>query len=324
MKDCKELIPDYLRFIKGIIDSEDLSLNISREILQQNRQIKVIKKKVVSKVLDKLSDLKQNNMEQYLKIWKEFGQVLKEGIYQDTQNKDKVLDLALFESTNSPTELTDLDGYISRMKEGQDTIYFMTGKSREAIENSPHLEAFKDKGYEVLILTHPVDEIWVQYTFNHKEKAFKSIGKGTVELGTDEEKKKAKEELQTKEKDYNSLLNLIQGHLDEYIKEVRLSTRLTSSPVCIVGESNDMTPQMEELMRSMGQQMPKTKRILEVNPSHPILVQLKEKFDNDKKNPVLKEYSELLYGQALLAEGSQPPDPGKFSKSIANLMSKAL
>ena len=324
MKDCKELIPDYLRFIKGVIDSEDLSLNISREILQQNRQIKIIKNKIVSKVLEKLSDLKKNNKEQYLIIWKEFGQVIKEGIFNDTQNREKLLELALFPSTNSPDELTGLNDYIERMKDGQDAVYFMTGKSREAIENSPHLETFKDKGYEVLLLTDPVDEIWVQYVFSHKEKPLKSIGKGTVELGTDEEKKKAKENLKNQEKDYKALLKLIQLNLDEYIKEVRLSTRLTSSPVCLVGEAADMTPQMEELMRSMGQSMPKTKRILEVNPSHPILVQLKQKFDNNKKDPVLKDYSELLYGQALLAEGNQPPDPGKFSKSIADLMAKAL
>lgn len=324
MNDCKELIPEYLRFVRGVIDSEDLSLNISREILQQNRQIQVIRQKVVTKILEKLEDLKQNDKDSYLSFWHEFGQIIKEGIFQDMKNRDKLLDLIMAPSTNSPDQLTSLTDYVDRMKDGQDAIYYMTGKSREAIENSPHLEAFKDKGYEVLLLTHPVDEVWVQSVPAYKEKPLKSVGKGTIDLGSEAEQEKARKERKEEEKNYQSLLDFLRAALQDDIKEVRLSSRLTSSPVCLVGEQADMTPQMEEMLRAMGQDIPKTKRILEVNPKHPILTQMQKRFENDKKDPLLGEYAELLYGMALLAEGNQPPDQGKFSKTMADVMARAL
>jgi molecular chaperone HtpG len=324
MNDCKELIPEYMRFMRGVVDSEDLSLNISREILQKNRQIEVIRKHVTGKILDKLQELKEKENEKYLTFWKECGRVFREGLFQDMKNREKIFDICLFSSTNSDDELTDLAGYIERMKDGQENIYYMTGKSRESIENSPHLEAFKEKGYEVLFLTEAVDEIWVQSAFQYKEKTLKSIGKGSVELGSEEEKKKEKEEREEKEKEYKSLLDAIKGKLEDNIKEVRLSSRLRSSPVCLVGDVSDMSPQMEDLMRASGQELPKIKRILELNPTHPILVKLQEIYEKNALDPLLGEYAELLYGQALLAEGNQPADPGKFSKTIAELMIRAL
>ncbi|MDP8219373.1 MAG: molecular chaperone HtpG [Candidatus Theseobacter exili] len=324
MNDCKELIPEYLRFIRGVVDSEDLSLNISREILQQNRQIKMIRNKVVSKVLETLKEMKNKENETYLSFWKEFGRVLKEGLFQDRENREKIMDLVLFDSTNFPDKLTSISEYIDRMKDGQDEIYYMTGRSRESIENSPHLEAFKEKGYEVLLLTEPVDEVWVQSVFEYKEKPFKSIGKGAIDIGTEEDKKKAKKEQKEKEKQYHSLLDVLKNKLNEYVKDVRLSNRLKTSPVCLVGETSDMTPQLVELMRSAGQEVPNVKRILEVNPDHEILVRLQKRFEENKDDPIIAEYAQLLYGQALLAEGSQPPDPGKFSLNIADLMARSL
>ena len=324
MNDCKELIPEYLRFVRGVVDSEDLSLNISREILQKNRQIQIIRQKVVAKVLEEFQNLKDNDSETYLKFWNEFGQVLKEGIFHDTKNRDKLLELLMMPSTQSGDSLTTFKDYVSRMQPGQDTIYYMTGKSQQAIENSPHLEAFKEKGYEVLMLTQPVDELWVQAVFEYESMQLKSIGKGTIDLGSEEEKKEAQEKRKETEKNYRTLIDSLRASLQDHIKEVRLSSRLTSSPVCLVGEQSDMTPQMEEMLRAMGQDIPKTKRILEINPAHPIVTQLQKKVSENKKDPMLNDYAELLYGLALLAEGNQPPDQGKFSKTMADVMARAL
>lgn len=320
MDDCKELLPEYLRFVKGVVDSEDLSLNISREILQQNRQIQRIRKGVVSKLLDSFKKLRDTDKDKYLAFWKEFGQVLKEGLYQDNENRDALLDLMLFASTNDPSELTTLRAYKDRMKDDQDCIYFMTGESRGAIESSPHLEAFRDKGYEVLILTDNVDELWTQSMFEFDGKRFQSVGKGTVELGSEDERKKAEEDLKTKQEEHKSLLDCLKQKLDEHVKEVRLSTRLTSSAACLVGDQFDLSPQLEQLMRAANQDVPKTKRILELNPNHPILEKLETIYKADANDVRLSDYAQLLYGQAALAEGNQPPNPGLFAKLVADLM----
>ncbi|MCC6487273.1 MAG: molecular chaperone HtpG [Candidatus Hydrogenedentes bacterium] len=320
MDDCKELLPEYLRFVKGVVDSEDLSLNISREILQQNRQIQRIRKGVVSKLLDTLKKLRETDKEKYLKFWAEFGPVLKEGLYQDHDNQEALLDLVMFQSTNDPTALTSLREYVDRMREDQDSIYFMTGESRQAVENSPHLEAFKEKGYEVLILTDGVDELWTQSVHEFGGKHFQSAGKGTVDLGSEEERKQAEEERKSKQEEHKSLLECLKQHLDEYVKEVRLSSRLTSSAACLVGDQFDMSPQLEQLMRAANQDMPRSKRILELNPNHPILEKLDSLYAADSGDPKLKDYAQLLYGQAALAEGTPPPNPGQFARLVADLM----
>lgn len=324
MNDCKELIPEYLRFVRGVVDSEDLPLNVSREILQKNRAIEVIRKGIVKKVLETLKTMMKDEPEAYETFWKEFGRVLKEGIFQDHDHKETVLELAQFESTHDPVKRTTLDAYLERMKPEQDTIYYMTGESRRAVENSPHLEAFRDKGYEVLLLTDPVDELWAQSTFEYKEKTFQSVGKGEVELGGEEEKKQREESRKEKEKEYGSLLECLKAKLDEHVKEVRLSTRLTSSPVCLVGEAFDLSPHLEHLLKSAGQDVPQRKRILEVNPAHPILEKMQAVFAADANDARLQEYAELLYGQAILAEGSPLPDPAKFSRQVAELMVQAI
>lgn len=324
MDDCKELLPEYLRFVRGVVDSEDLFLNISRELLQQNRQIMRMSKGIVSKVLNALKDLKDSEEEKYKTFWSEFGRVLKEGLFQDRDNQAALLDLTLFASTQDAAQFTSLKAYLERMKPGQDAIYYMTGESRKQIENSPHLEAFKAKGYEVLLLSEPVDEVWTASVFEFEGKKFQSIGKGAVELGTEDEKKEAEENRKKKQETFNSLLECLKNKLDEHIKEVRLSSRLTSSAACLVSDTHDMSPQLEQMMKAMGQNLPGTKRILEVNPDHPMLAKLQDLFERDATDPALTDYAQLLYGQAVLAEGGELPDPANFSKLIGNLMLKTL
>lgn len=324
MDDCKELMPDYLRFIKGVVDSEDLSLNISREILQQNRQIKAIRGRLVKKTLSALEELMSKSRDQYLSFWAEFGRVMKEGLYEDYDNRETLLNLALFQSTQSDTDLTSLKDYVARMKPEQNKIYVAKGENRKMIENSPHLEAFKDKGYEILLLTDPVDELWTQGVQKYGDYEFQSVDKGTVELGTEEEKQQAEKELEESKKTYGTLLEALKGRLDDYVKEVRLSNRLTSSASCLVGNQGDMTPQMEQLLKAMNQEVPKTKRILELNPKHALVEKLQQKYNSDQNAPELADYAYLLYGQALLAEGSPLPEPAKFSKLLGELMAKSI
>ncbi|MBX3178892.1 MAG: molecular chaperone HtpG [Candidatus Hydrogenedentes bacterium] len=323
MDDCKELLPEYLRFLRGVVDSEDLSLNISREILQQNRQIERMRKGIVSKVLDFLRKQYKDDKDEFIAFWNEFGRVFKEGIFQDRDNQEAILDLCLFSSTNDPDEYTTLADYIQRMKEGQEAIYYMTGESRAKIESSPHMESFLDKGYEVLILADPVDEIWCQQVFKHKDFELKSISKGAVELGTEEEKKAAEERRKEKEKEYQSLLECLKDKLKDHVKEVRLSNRLKNSPACLVTDGGDLSPQLEQMMRQMGQEFPASKRILELNPDHAVLRKLHDIYDASQDDPRLEDYAQLLHGQALLAEGGDLPNPAQFSKLVADLMVKA-
>jgi len=324
MQDCKELIPDYMRFLRGVVDSEDLSLNISREILQRNRQIQVIRNGVVRKVLDTLAALLRDDREKFLAFWKEFGRVMKEGIFQDHKNKDKILETCLFQTTKSDSEWMSLEEIVARMPEGQDTIYYLTAESRDKAVASPHLEAFREKGYEVLLLSEPVDEVWTQSVFEFKGKKFQSVGKGTVELGTEEERKKAEKERKESEKTYGSLLECLKARLGEEVKDVRLSARLTTSPACLVGEAADLSPQLEQILRATGQDVPHARRILELNPKHPLLEKLQKVYEADKDDPRLGDYAELLAGFALLAEGGQLPDAAKFTQHLVDLMVKGL
>ena len=323
MEKCEELIPRYLRFIKGIVDSADLPLNISRQTLQQDRHITQIRKWLTKKVLDTLKEMQEKDGEKYLQIWKEFGSSIKEGISSDFENKDKVVSLVLFESSHDKEKLTSLKDYVSRMKEDQKEIFYLTGESRTIVENSPHLEAFREKGYEVLYLVDTVDELVADSLHEFEGKSLKSIGKGTVELGSEEEKQKAKQEIEEKQKQSANLLEFIQKKLDVDIKEVRLSNRLTSSPVCLVGAEQDYSPQLERLLRQ-AKNMPKQKRIMELNPKHDIFNKMQERYEKDKEDPLLGDYSELLLGYALLAEGSELPNPSRFNQLVVSLMTKNL
>ncbi len=322
MDNAKDLMPPCMRFVRGLVDSEDLPLNISREILQENRQIQLIRRRLTKKVLETLGEIKEKDSEKFLKFWSEFGSVLKEGIFQEPENSQSILDVSLFHSTHGE-ELISLKEYIGRMKEGQETIYYIVGEDRSVLANSPHMEAFREKGYEVLILADRVDAIWTGQGAEYEGKKFQSVAKGAVDLSPEENKEEAEQERKKQSQEYGPMLTAVKEMLEKYVKEVRLSNRLTSSPSCVVGDEQDLSPQLERLMRSMGQEIPETKRIMELNPSHPILKKMQEIYDADKADPRLGDYAELLYGQALLAEGESIPDPAHFSKLVADLMVKA-
>ena len=322
MDNCEELMPPYLRFIKGVVDSADLSLNVSREILQHDRLMAMIRKNLVKKVLGNLKEMLEKDREKYLKFWKAFGPVLKEGIHYDFENQEALKELLLFSSTRD-ADLTTLKEYCSRMPEGQTEIYYITGSNRDMLANSPHLEALKNKGYEVLLMTDPVDEWVLQGLTTYDEKPLKSVAKGEVSLLSEEEKKEVEEKLKADEEQYASLLTYLKNTLREKIKDVKLSSRLTDSAVCLVADEHDMSASMERLLRAAGQEVPETKRILEVNPQHELVKVMFDLYKENPSDPRLAEYSELLLDQALLTEGSPIADPVKFSKLVAKLMVKA-
>jgi molecular chaperone HtpG len=323
MEACEDLLPPYLRFVKGVVDSADLPLNVSRETLQQDRHITQIRKWLTGKILKAVEELQESERDSYVKFWAQFGRVLKEGVALGSDQRDRVQKLLLFESSNDPEALITLTEYVERMKDDQEAIFYITGDERKVIETSPHLEAFKKHGYEVLLLTDPVDEIVVQAISEHDGKPLKSAAKGDLDLGSEEERKQVKEELEEKGKELNDLLSAIQKHLDEHIKEVRLSSRLTSSPACLVGSEFDMSPQLERLMRT-SQNLPKQKRILELNPEHGIVSKLHERFAKDADDPGIKDGADLLLGYALLAEGSDLHDPARFNNLLVEVMGRAL
>ncbi|MEA3240649.1 MAG: molecular chaperone HtpG [Pseudomonadota bacterium] len=322
MDNCEELMPAYLRFIKGVVDSADLSLNVSREILQHDRLMTMIRKNLVKKVLGNLKEMLEKDREKYLKFWQAFGAVLKEGIHYDFENQEALKELLLFAGTKGD-EFTTLKEYCSRMPEDQKEIYYITGSSREMLANSPHLEALKTKGYEVLLMTDPVDEWVLQGLTTYDEKPLKSVAKGEVSLLNEEEKKEVEEKLKADEEQYASLLTFLKNTLKEKVKDAKLSSRLTDSAVCLVADEHDMSASMERLLRAAGQEIPETKRILEINPQHELVKIMFDLYKENPSDPRLAEYSDLLLDQALLTEGSPIADPVKFSKLVAKLMVKA-
>jgi molecular chaperone HtpG len=321
MDDCEALTPGYLRFLKGVVDAHDLSLNVSREILQQDRQIQVIRRRLVKKVLGTVKDLMTDQPDKYRTFWNEFGRAVKEGLLSDTDNRESILDIASFASTHDESELTSLRQYVERMKDGQEHIYFCTGDSRIMIENSPHMEAFKAKGYEVLLLTDPVDEVWVDAVSDFDGKPLQSIAKGQVDLDTEEEKKTAESERDQQRKDFAGLLTWMATQLAEQVKEVRLSSRLTTSPACLVADANDVTPALARMYRAMGQDLPASKRILELNPNHPLVTGLRAAHADGKDEG---EAVELLFGTAVLAEGGELADPARFARLVADRLERTL
>ncbi|QIS01045.1 molecular chaperone HtpG [Nocardia brasiliensis] len=331
MDNCEELMPEYLRFVKGVVDAQDLSLNVSREILQQDRQIQMIRKRLVKKVLSTVKDLQgAEDQGKYQTFWREFGRVLKEGLLGDFDNRETILQVSSFASTHSESELTTLAQYVERMPEGQDAIYYMTGESRQQVESSPHMEAFKAKGREVLILTDPVDEMWVGSVPDFDGKPFTSIAKGEVDLESEEEKKASEALREQQDKDFAEVLTWLGKTLDENIKEVRLTNRLTTSPACLVGDVFDFTPMLERMYRASGQALPESKRILELNPTHPLVTGLRDAYDTRKEDadagkvPELTETAELLYGTAVLAEGGELKDPARFAHILTDRLTRTL
>ena len=322
MEKCEDLLPHYLRFVRGVVDSPDLALNVSREMLQQDRHITLIRKGLTKKLLDIFAEMKEKEYDTWVKFWSEFGRAIKEGVSSDYENKEKLVELLVFQSSNDPERLTTLKEYVERMKEGQNEIYYLTGESRSQVENSPHLEAFKEKGYEVLFLVDTVDELLTQSLHEYGGKKLKSVGKGTVSLGSEEEKKQTEEELKAKEEELKPLLDDLQKKLDTWVKQVRLTNRLTNSPVCLVGAEHDYSPQLEKLLQKGKGGGPKQRRIMELNPKHEILVKLRERFDSNQGDPVLEDYAHLLFGYGLIAEGGELPDPVRFNRAVADLMTK--
>ncbi|MPY33542.1 molecular chaperone HtpG [Streptomyces adustus] len=325
MDDCEALMPDYLRFVKGVVDAHDLSLNVSREILQHDRQIRGVRRRLVKKVLGAIKDMQSKDAERYAKVWAQFGRALKEGLVEDTDNTEALLELVSAASTHDPEKTTTLREYVERMKDGQDTIYYLTGETRAMVENSPHMEAFAAKGYEVLILTDPVDEVWVDRIPSFDGHRLQSIAKGQVDLDesadgeTETDAEKAR-----REQDFAALLPWLTTTLSEQVKQVRLSSRLTTSAACIVGDARDVSPTLEKMYRAMGQQIPPVKRILELNPAHPLITALRTAHDAGADDPALAEIAELVYGSALLAEGGDLPDPARFTRLLTDRLTRTL
>jgi molecular chaperone HtpG len=325
MDECRDLMPSYFRFVRGVVDAHDLSLNVSREILQKDRQIQIIRKQLVKKLFATLDEMKREQAEQYGVFWRAFGPVLKEGLMQpEGDEQEKLLGLLQASSTHEDDALTSLGDYVSRMKEGQDAIYYLTGPTPEAVAKSPLLEGFKKKGYEVLLFSDPIDEIWLDHPPKFADKPLKSIGRGEALLGSEDERKKENEALEAKQKEYADLLACLRVHLQGEIKEVRLSARLTDSAACLVGDEHDMTPRMQRMLEQLGQKAPPVQRILELNPTHALVTKLQALFAADKADPRLELYAKLLLGQAHLAESGVVPDPIAFSKVLADVMVRAV
>jgi molecular chaperone HtpG len=312
MEHCEELLPPYLRFIRGVVDSADLPLNVSRQRLQEDRHIAQIRKWLTKKVLDSLEEMQKNDNDNYVELWKQFGRVLKEGI-TDFDNKEKLTPLFLFDSSNDPEKPTTLKDYVARMKSDQNAIYYLTGPSRRAVENSPHLEAFRSRGYEVLYLVDPVDEMLVQWLPEFENKSLKSVGKGVADLGEDKD-------LKEKESEFSQLSAAVQKKLDDRVKEVRLSSRLTSSPACLVVSEGDVSPHLEKMLNQVKGESAKQKRIMELNPNHEIVAKMRDR----AADPMLDDFAEVLYGYALLAEGSELEDPLKFNQAVIRVLAKTI
>ncbi|MBQ0996567.1 molecular chaperone HtpG [Streptomyces sp. RK62] len=323
MDDCEELLPPYLRFVKGVVDAADLSLNVSREILQQDRHIRMMQRRLTKKVLSTVKEIMTKDSERYATFWREFGTVLKEGLVTDSENSEAILAVASFATTHSDDEPTTLAQYVERMGDEQKDIYYITGESRQSVENSPHMEAFRDKGIEVLLLTDPVDEVWVDAVGEYQGKKLRSVTKGEIDLDAKGDEQ-ADEEREKQAEDYAGLLGWMGERLAEDIKEVRLSTRLTVSPACVVSDAQDLTPALEQMYRAMGQEVPRTKRILELNADHPLVKGLNQAFKNDDDRTRLAEAAELLHTLAVLAEGGQAKDPARFVKLVAERMERTL
>ena len=312
MDDCKELLPEYFRFVRGVVDAPDLNLNVSREILQQDSLVRNIRRNLVKKLFALLSDMDE---EKYEKFWTEFGQVLKLGVHTDFENKDKIANLVRYTTTRSDGKLISLKQYVENMKPDQKAIYYITGDNMAALLNSPHLEQLKARDYEVLLMSDPVDEWVVQALTEFDGKPLKSAEKGDLDLDKVDDEKKD---------EFTPLFNFIKSQLEEKIKEVKPSTRLKDSVACLSGDDYDMSAYMEKILRASGQTPPEAKRVLELNVNHPVLPRIKSLFEKDPGSPALKDYTGLLLDMAVVGEGGKLENPSHFSKLIGDLMTTAI
>lgn len=307
MENCTDLMPPYLGFIKGVVDAPDLNLNVSREILQQNALVRNIRTNLVKRLLDMLAGMEK---EKYESFYGEFGHVLKSGISADFENREKIASLLRYKTTKSDGQWISLREYVSRMMPDQKEIYYMTGENLTVLLNSPHLEQLKEKGYEVLLMTDPVDEWVIRDLHEFEKKGFRSAEKGDLDIGEIDEKKKDV---------YNALFGCIQSSLDDVVKDVKPSTHLKESIACLSGDPHDMSAFLEKILRANGQEVPRTKRVLELNMDHPLLSKMRKIYEKDRKAPVLKDYSQFLYDMAVISEGGRLDNPSRFSKMIGDL-----
>jgi len=323
MNDCKELLPGYLRFVKGVVDSADLNLNVSREILQNNPLVRRIGKNVVGKVLSTLKEMQEKETEAYEHLWKEFGRVIKEGMHTDYANKDKISHLLRFESNKTEAGKTiSLKDYLDRMQPDQKEIYFLTGENRAAVEHSPLLEAFRARNIEVLFLTDTIDEWVIPALDAYEEKPLKGIHRGEVSLDSEDEKKEKEVKLNEAKETYGAVLEALKKALGGKIKEVRFSTRLTESAAVLVSDESGIDANMERMMKAMGQVIPVAPRTLELNADHPVLDKLKGMVEANAEDPDIAEYAELLRDQALLTEGTELENPARFAQRVSKLMAR--
>lgn len=312
MDDCKELLPEYLGFVQGVVDAPDLNLNVSREILQEDRVVRNIRKNLVKQVFAALEGMEK---EKYEEFFTEFGQALKAGIPTDFANKEKLASLLRYKTTKSGDKYVSLDEYIENMQEDQKEIYYLTGENLTSLINSPLLESLKEKDYEVILMIDPVDEWVTQSLPEYKEKKLKSAEKGDLDLEkVDDEKKN----------EYSALLSFLKGKLEAKIKDVVVSNRLKNSVSCLSADDYAMSAYMEKIMKASGQKTPDQKRVMEVNITHPVMAKMKEIFESDTTNPVLQDYSDLLFDIAVISEGGKLDNPARFSKLLGDLMNKAI
>ncbi len=315
MNNCKDLLPSYLRFVRGLVDSSDLSLNVSREILQHDRQVSAIRKSLTTKVLNTLKDMMQKDRTEYEKFWEEFSPTLKEGIPNEPQAKEKLQDLLLFKNTSTDGWMS-LEEYIKQKPEDQKAIYYLAGESLQQLRSSPYLEKLKKKGFTVLLCVDPVDE-WVTKSLqSYQDLKMQSVAEENLDLSSEEEK----QEFKNLESRFQPLLNQIKTHLEKDIQDVRLTDRLTDTPACLVSSSSGMSAHMEQLLAKMGKEdVPHSKRIMEINPKHPLIERMLL-----CKDETQKQWADILYNQALLFEGSPIPEPHRFAQSINHLMMNQL
>ncbi len=317
------LLPEYLRFVKGVVDSSDLPLNVSREMLQDDAVIRKIKSNITGKILGTLAEMMADAPETYTAFFTAFGRVLKEGLHNDYENGDKLKALMMFRSaTRDGNALISLADYVKAMPETQQDIYYLIAEDLETARHAPHIEALTQRGYDVLLFTDPIDQ-WVVDTLREFDgKKLVAVDKGALEVGTDEEKAAAKKKIEAAAGDFKELTALIQEHLKDDVKEVRFSPRLTGSACCLVADEHALNPSMERLMRAMNQEVPKQLRTLELNPDHAVIARMKSMLETDKNDTRLADYADLLFGQALLAEGASPKNPQRFTQLVAELMAQ--
>lgn len=321
--DFEALLPEYLRFVRGVVDSSDLPLNVSREMLQDEAVIRKIRSNLVGRILSTLKELKESEYETYLQFYRAFGRVLKEGFHFDREQSAKLKDLVLFNSSSrEPGQLVTLRAYRDAMPSTQTEIFYLCAESLEAARQSPHLEAFRQRGLDVLLLGDPIDEWMVPELGEYDGCKLRAIDRGDIELGSADEQTASRQERETADKAYRPLLDLIRARLTAEVQEVRLSARLVDSACCLVHDANDINPGMARMLRAMGQEAPVSRRLLELNPNHALLARLKARFEANRDDARLGELVDLLYDQALVAEGSLPRDPRKFAQALAGLMAE--